>query len=128
MANRHSVGKSKMALQADEATHATILSDRELRAMRRGMGIPVSISPTREFLAQGRRHSKRKIDSDMGSEEVRPYQNPVQKKSDLTRLVNRTQAARVTQLPMTSIPQPTIAWFPVSSNAPQESALNVQAT
>ncbi|POS70068.1 hypothetical protein DHEL01_v211535 [Diaporthe helianthi] len=53
---------------AGGATNTPTPSDRELRAVRRGMGIPVSTSSSREFLTQGRQ-SKRKIDSDTGSEE-----------------------------------------------------------
>lgn len=56
--------------QIDGATNAPRPSDRDLRAMRRGMGIPVARSPSPEFLTQSRRQSKRQMDSDGEFDEV----------------------------------------------------------
>ncbi|KAG8162592.1 hypothetical protein KVR01_008357 [Diaporthe batatas] len=70
MANTHSVVQaSNMALRAGEGTRTPNLSDRERRAMRRRIGIPVSTSPTPQIVAQGKRHPKHRIDSDSEFEE-----------------------------------------------------------
>lgn len=61
---------SDMLGQNDEEINAPTPSDRDLRAMRRGMGIPAARSPSPEFLAQGRRPTKRKVDSDTEFDEV----------------------------------------------------------
>ena len=57
--------------QVDGIVSADAPSERDLRAMRRGMGLPVLNSPNNlELLTQGRRLSKRKMDSDDEFEEV----------------------------------------------------------
>lgn len=62
--------------QVDGAAAATPASERALRAIRRGMGMPAPTSPDPDFLTQGRGASKRKVDSDTDSDEV--CRNPKQ--------------------------------------------------
>lgn len=71
MVTPNAVGQTgDMLGQTDGETNAPTPSDRDLRAIRRGMGIPAAISPSPEFLTQGRRPSKRKVDSDTEFDEV----------------------------------------------------------
>ncbi|KAG6360862.1 hypothetical protein INS49_011929 [Diaporthe citri] len=50
--------------QIDGAVVAPPRSERDMRAIRRGMGIPVPNSPDQEFLTEGMRRSKRRMESD----------------------------------------------------------------
>lgn len=71
MATNNDTGqKNTMHGQAYEAVGAPPPSDRDLRALRRGMGMPVPVSPDPELPAEGRRLSKRKVDSDDEFDEV----------------------------------------------------------
>lgn len=47
-----------------------------MRAIRRGMGMPAPTSPDSDTITQGRRASKRKVDSDTDSDKV--CKNPKQ--------------------------------------------------
>lgn len=63
------VGQTNAMLgQVDGALGARRPSLRELRAIRRGMGIPAASSPDQERFTQDRRQSKRKVDFDTESE------------------------------------------------------------
>lgn len=60
-----------MSDQLDGVAGAPAPSQRDLRAMRRGRGLPVLESPhNQELLTQGRRLSKRKMGSDDEFDEV----------------------------------------------------------
>lgn len=74
--NRDTDQTNTMLGQVDGAAAATPASERALRAIRRGMGMPAPISPDPDPLTQGRGAPKRKVDPDTDSDEV--CKNPKQ--------------------------------------------------